>query len=248
LRGNPRLFGAEAVAMVPAEVKMTSAPPALLNELKAAARSKHLRLGARGVARSLLAPVLGRGNKIAYRLPASGRIPRDFIRQEPWEIEYLFSLARRAKRGIVETGRFNGGSAMVFAAANTDVPIWSIDILPQNDERLKRMCGTLAIGQNLNLIVGDSQKTSYPQVGQYDLLFIDGDHSFQGCLNDLENWWPALERGGQVVLHDCYLGNEVQDAVVEFLSRHEATVVQPPWRGREHWRYPTGSLCHFSKP
>lgn len=216
----------------------------LLAELKAGARTKHLLpVGIR----SSLAHLLGYRNKINYRLQPPRRIPGNFIRLEPWEIEYLYSIALRVKHGILETGRFNGGSALVFSAANQKVPIWSIDIAPQDDDRLKSLCATLNIGANLNLIVGDSQRTKYSQVSGYDLLFIDGDHSFEGCLNDLENWWPGLNSGGHVVLHDCYLGCEVQDAIIDFLRRHSATLVQPPWRGREHWRHPAGSLCHFIK-
>lgn len=217
----------------------------LLADLKAGARTKHLLPS--GV-RSTLTRLLGYRNKINYRLQSPRRVPGDFIRMEPWEIEYLYSIALRVKHGIVETGRFNGGSALVFAAANPRVPIWSIDIEPQDDARLNSLCANLGIGTNLNLIVGDSQKTKYGQIGVYDLLFIDGDHSFQGCLNDLENWWPGLKSGGHVVLHDCYLGCEVQDAIIDFIARHPVMLVQPPWRGREHWRHPTGSICHLVKP
>jgi hypothetical protein len=38
-----------------------------------------------------------------------------------------------AKRGILEIGRFNGGSLFLMACANPAVSIYSIEIAPQDD-------------------------------------------------------------------------------------------------------------------
>lgn len=35
-----------------------------------------------------------------------------------------------------------------------------------------------------------------------DILFIDGDHSFQGCLHDFELYSPFVEKNGIIVFHD----------------------------------------------
>lgn len=226
---------------------MALIPLNILDELKAAARTKNLVGYDRRLFSTLRAGLFHRRNKIRYALPKLGRIPRNFVRQEPWEIEYLYSVARGARQGIVETGRFNGGSVLLFAAANQSVPIHSIDIEPQDDEYLKSLMDALSIGKNVNLIVGDSQNVKYPEVDSCDLLFVDGDHSFEGCTKDLENWWPSLSIGGHLVVHDCYLGCEVQDAMIEFLRRHEAKIILPPNVGKDYWRYPMGSFCHLVK-
>lgn len=185
-------------------------------------------------------------NKSPYYL-CSSIIPGEFIRLDPWEIEYLFMLASYAKVGILETGRFNGGSVVVMACANDAVPIFSIDLQPQNDERLKSILNQINVGGNVDLIVGDSQKTKYSQIGNIDLLFIDADHSFDGCLNDLVNWYPNLVTGGHLVLHDSYFGSEVQPAVLEFIKRHNVEVVVSPYKIKNHFKYPEGSLCHLKK-
>lgn len=39
-----------------------------------------------------------------------------------------------------------------------------------------------------------------------DFIFVDGDHSYEGVLSDLENWFPKLKLGGTIVGHDY--GNE----------------------------------------
>ena len=190
-------------------------------------------------------------------VPDRSELPKEFIRLCPWEMEYLFGLASHIRKGIIETGRFNGGSAFVMACAAPSVPIYSIDIQPQNDELLLQLFQQHGVGQNVDLIVGDSQRTKYPQIGQVDLLFVDGDHSYQGCSNDLANWYDNLAPNGHLLIHDCYAahsphgglgGFDVQKAVVDFLSQHnELQIVQSPFIGSSYWHYPAGSLAHFIK-
>lgn len=35
-----------------------------------------------------------------------------------------------------------------------------------------------------------------------DFAFIDGDHSYEACLADLEAWWPKVRSGGMLFGHD----------------------------------------------
>jgi predicted O-methyltransferase YrrM len=186
-------------------------------------------------------------NKRFYAPPAKSGLPKEFIRLEPWEGEYLFLLASGSRQGIVEIGRLMGGSTFLLACANSRVPINSIDIQPQNDAQLNLYLRQHGCGQNVNLIVGDSQQTDYPDIAPFDLLFIDGDHSYQGCMRDLENWYPKLAPGGHLILHDCYFGCEVQDAVVDFIARHDVQIVRSPYVISSHWQTSYGSIAHFIK-
>jgi predicted O-methyltransferase YrrM len=184
-----------------------------------------------------------------FLLPESSELPKEFIRLCPWEIEYLFTVATHAKIGIVETGRAHGGSCFVMACAAPDTPIYSIDIAPRNDALLQQLFQRTQVGKNVELIVGDSQNVKYPHIGPIDLLFIDGDHSYQGCMNDLVNWYDHVVVGGHLVLHDSYLGSSgVQKAVCEFLQQHsELQVIQSPFISPLYWHYPAGSIAHFVK-
>ena len=187
-------------------------------------------------------------NVLQYNLPNSSVIPHEFVRLEPWEMEYLYSVAKFAKKGILELGRFNGGSTILFSLANPEVKKYSIDIEPQDDDKLLKILENLDCNKNLTLIIGDSQKTKYDNINSYDFLFIDGDHSYEGCLNDLNNWWQKLNINGSVILHDCYLGSEVQQAVVDFLVDKNVKMIVSPYQGTEHWNNRvSGSLCHFIK-
>ena len=50
-------------------------------------------------------------------------IPPEFIRLDPWEMSYVMWAGSKARLGVVEVGRFNGGSTLIFAVANADVPM-----------------------------------------------------------------------------------------------------------------------------
>lgn len=186
-------------------------------------------------------------DKRPYFIPRTTALPKEFIRLDPWEMEYVFLMAKKARTGIVEVGRFNGGSAFLLSSANPNVPIYSIDIAPQNDELLKVLFREHSVGGNVQLIVGDSQKGQYPQIGAYDFLWIDGDHSYEGCMSDLTNWFPKLASGGHVLFHDSYFGSPVQDVIIDFIKSHDAIVVRSPYIPGRHWQHPMGSLAHLIK-
>lgn len=178
-----------------------------------------------------------------FVLPPSSEAPERFIGLCPWEAEYLFMIARRARAGILETGRRDGGSVFLMACAAPDVPIWSIDIAPRGDERLRELFAARGVGSNVVLITGDSQKTQYPEIGEIDVLFIDGDHTYEGCMNDLTNWYSKLKPNGHLILHDSYRGKHgVQDAVADFMNLHtELLPLQSPFIGSEYWIPPVRS-------
>jgi len=49
-----------------------------------------------------------------------------------------------------------------------------------------------------------------------DLLFVDGDHSFDGCLSDLRNWYPKVKPNGVILGHD-YDWETVRAAAQQFV-------------------------------
>jgi predicted O-methyltransferase YrrM len=51
-----------------------------------------------------------------------------------------------------------------------------------------------------------------------DLLFIDGDHSYEACRSDWDRYAPLLRPGGVAILHDTGWAEGVQRVVVEALA------------------------------
>ena len=192
-----------------------------------------------------------RWERPSVQVPSTSGLPPEFIRLCPWEMEFLYVVARRARTGILEVGRFNGGSTFLLACAAPNVSIHSIDITPQDDELLRRQFEAHQVGSNVSLITGDSQHARYDTVGPVDLLFIDGDHSYDGCMADIRNWYGNVVPNGLLVFHDSYLHPEygVQDAILDFLAERgeELEVVVSPLIGTAPWRFPHGSMACLRK-
>ena len=54
----------------------------------------------------------------------------------------------------------------------------------------------------MHLLVADS-RTAEPPPEPLELLFIDGDHSYEGAKADFERWRAFVRPGGHVLFHDA---------------------------------------------
>jgi predicted O-methyltransferase YrrM len=167
------------------------------------------------------------------------------------EAALLFRLARDVQRGpIAEIGRFKGGSTVVFAAALPDgVELWSYDFhvalrpdMPggELDAELRDALGRFGLGGKVHLLVADS-RTAEPPPEPLELLFVDGDHSYEGAKADYERWRAFLRPGGHLLFHDAVdtggYGN-VYPGVARLVAE-----IGPGWE-----RQPgAGSIAHFVK-
>lgn len=55
----------------------------------------------------------------------------------------------------------------------------------------------------VNLVTGFSGQF-VPDVSSYDIIFIDGDHSVNGCAADIAKFVPYVRDGGYFILHDYF--------------------------------------------
>ena len=63
----------------------------------------------------------------------------------------------------------------------------------------------------------ETDSTSSQVRNFFDLVHIDADHSYHGCLNDMTNFWPFC---GRAMLIDDYDAiGAVRDAVAEFIKK-----------------------------
>lgn len=130
---------------------------------------------------------------------------------------YLFGLIRRMQCGkVIEIGRQWGGSTLLIAAAMQGRGrFWSIDDphrlqydLEVRGRRLARpvehqvadVCGRL--GLQAEILVDDPRKIEV-ETGEVDLVFIDGDHSFDGAMSDFERFGLRTRVGGAVLFDDA---------------------------------------------
>ena len=129
------------------------------------------------------------------------------------EAALLFRLARDADSGpFAEIGRFKGGSTIVFAAALPDgAELWSYDLhvalrrdLPgeQLDRELRDALARYGLDRKVHLVVADSRAVD-PPPAPLELLFVDGDHSYEGARADYERWRAFVRPGGHLLFHDA---------------------------------------------
>jgi predicted O-methyltransferase YrrM len=160
-------------------------------------------------------------------------------RQVPSEIEALLELVRRMHpRTIVEIGSAQGGTLFLLATvADDDALIISVD-LPMGRfgggylrRRQKLYRAFARKDQRIELLQADSHESStvhniYRMVGKrgVDVLFIDGDHSYEGVERDYAAYSPLVREGGLVVFHDIVPGEEEYvDGVPRFWRELKAT-------------------------
>jgi predicted O-methyltransferase YrrM len=143
----------------------------------------------------------------------SSQLNHGIVSQELDEAALLFRVARDVHGGAaVEIGRFKGGSTFLLAAAlGGRADLWSYDIHAPHDaaytgadldEELRDALRRFALDEWVHLVVGDSRLVPPPE-GPIKLLFVDGDHSYEGVSADWSHWGPSLAIGGQALFHDA---------------------------------------------
>ena len=121
------------------------------------------------------------------------------------EAAHLYSAVRTldGTPRVVEIGRYRGGTTLLLAAAGGRVLSIDVDTnLVTSDESLRSAMSRLGLEDRVELVFGDS--STFPIEPNYvDLVFVDGDHSYEGVSEDVAHWLPALRDGGTLLLHDA---------------------------------------------
>lgn len=152
--------------------------------------------------------------------------------ESPQEQGLLASFARQvAPDGIiVEIGSEHGMSASIFRL-NTDPSVY-IDCIEINQtaDFLDNIRAANIDTKRINWYRGDSKKVKISKLileNGIDLLFVDGDHSYEGAKEDLKRWSQHVKKSGVILVHDCACSTNktpheqhhaVYSAVQHFLS------------------------------
>ena len=180
--------------------------------------------------------------------------PRDVIKNDAHKDIDMHSewMSSVAKGIILEIGVRTGISTASFLIGIEERcgHLYSIDTNP--------LCSQVFEGRpSWTFICGDSQKpeTIITQIpSRLDILFIDGDHSYEGVKNDLSNYAPLVKSGGRIILHDVVSGYDpgVRKALDEFIEATgyqlniykswvglgEVLIPQEEWNGNRMRRLP----------
>lgn len=153
----------------------------------------------------------------------------------PREKRALFSAAARCGGVVVEIGSYLGASACFLAAGIRHcrrggrlhcVDTWLNDAMSEGQRNTWDIfCRNTA--KFSDLIVahrGLSVDIAAKFEEQVDLLFVDGDHSYEGCHADINAWLEKVRPGGLIYMHDVGWAEGVQRVIREMLlPRMEAS-------------------------
>jgi cephalosporin hydroxylase len=133
--------------------------------------------------------------------------------QIPWEIESAIKLISETRpRVMCEIGTFEGGTSLLFSKfLKTLDLLLCVDLYVKNKQMLRLLAPA---GQKLLFIEMSSHSTSAVDAiaqlldgRKIDVLFIDGDHRYEGVKQDFENYKKFVRDGGLILLHDIVEDN-----------------------------------------
>lgn len=116
---------------------------------------------------------------------------------------YEIALESKAKE-ILEIGVRQAQSTRAILSALEERKsgfLTSIDL----GDRTRKIAQHPELIPYFRMITGDSHnKETFDKVNDrvYDILFLDGDHSYEGFRKDCEMYIPIIKKGGLVICHD----------------------------------------------
>ena len=146
----------------------------------------------------------------------------------PSEKLLLYTLVFGVRpRRYLEVGTLFGGSAAIVCAAldalELDTRMALVDPEPRLEPALLAHLQRRAV-----LVQGYSPAALKDAVaaagGRFDFVLIDGDHSYQGTMRDLNGVLPCCLPGAYVLCHDCF-HPAVTQAIDDFVLQHPLLVV-----------------------
>lgn len=156
----------------------------------------------------------------------------------PGDISFLFNLATELPPSgrYLEVGSWQGLSSIIVANGlianlNFQARIFCVDTwrgspehqdLPEvQEDRLYALflenTRNAQVDSFIEPVRGESHQVAEQWTGpSLDTIFIDGDHSAEGCYRDIRAWHAKLNPGGRLLGHDAVPGGEVEKAVLRY--------------------------------
>lgn len=110
-------------------------------------------------------------------------------------IKLLNLMIKENVKSVLEIGCYKGGTALAFLELGCEVV--SIDPSPQ-PEALE----LINLYPKFTFIEKDSKEVSIDYMSDFDMLWIDGDHSYDYVKHDYDKFFPHVKTGGLIAFHD----------------------------------------------
>lgn len=151
---------------------------------------------------------------------------------------------------ICEVGVFAGRNFFPMIAHNPKVAIavdsWTEDgVFSHNDSGLSQQALDRQYVDFINRTIDKPFVKVYREYSEiavehfpdefFDFIYIDGDHTYEGCLSDIENWYPKVKKG-KFLTGDDYVRTvepigvtyDVKRAVNDFVVKNNLAVFEIP--------------------
>lgn len=107
---------------------------------------------------------------------------------------------------VLNIGAGAGTSGKAFLESRPDLHLTTIDI-QQEDSPLGSLFSEQKVLEghfySYQHICGDSKEIARSWINEpFDMIFIDGDHTYEGCKGDIVLWLPHIKSGGIIAVHD----------------------------------------------
>lgn len=200
-----------------------------------------------------------RGSKSISDLPKLGRISgfhdlsflfrswganRGLILMDFDEAAYLFKIVSACPENstCVEIGRGSGASTLLMASAlrGNSPRLISLDIDSARDETIHQNLKQFGLDSRADLITCKSDNYDNKNLN-VNLVFIDGDHTYEGVKADYEHWVSRVVKGGDILFHDYC---DWKPGVPKFIAELRLSNQSSKLLTEVHC---AGSLLHFRK-
>ena len=175
-------------------------------------------------------PYIGRPHPVgnlSYRAWGEPEIWKREVMLEFGEDEFIYDVPRLVDGGnLVNLGDAMGGSAILLAQGllfNTlDGHVHTVDNF-SDKEALKsaKNIGRAGVAGLISLYRGTTLEVVWDVReacgDEFDFVFIDADHSYEGVKGDWINYTPRVKQGGLVALHDTnqeYVNKVVEECII----------------------------------
>ncbi len=169
------------------------------------------------------------------------------------DIYFLWNVGMNLPKGgkYLEVGSWQGLSSIVVSMGlvsnyNFEGQVYCVDpweIMPeqemfskfvQQNDLYQVFCENIEKTQMKHFIHplrGKSVEVAEKVNEQFDVIFIDGEHTFEGCYTDIKAWLPKLKKEGKMFGHDAYPGGGVINALEKIKSEEGINykINEPPF-------------------
>ena len=159
---------------------------------------------------------------------------------------FVYAFAKYYKpHYIVEVGTHSGGTAMGWAKAIVENGRGKLicidnDSYPESiypEIARKNLITTGITDEYLELRIGDS-KEIVPNIaeifkGKVETYLVDGDHTYEGALSDIEKGLPMMRSGGFILVHDVDKNRKMDETI----QKHPHPVSEAFFRVIDNYTY-----------